>query len=247
MKINPRDGAEMVLIPEGPFQMGDADFDYDNPPHTVLLSSYYIYQNLVTVKQYRAFCNATHRAMPHAPSFDPSWSKGDHPIVNVSWIEAVAYCSWAGGELPTEAQWEKAARGLDGRKFPWGDDFDENKAWGLVSCAKVGQEGTCAVGKHADNPYGLSDMAGNAMQWCADWYDLEYCKSSPQNNPTGPHEGTERVCRGGCWMSEYDGFFRCALRASMLPDGFAPSQAVNVGSKPPDSIGFRCVVRADTC
>ena len=114
----------MVLTPAGEFLMGEPKTNGQgwvrNPLHKVYLSSYYIYRNLVTVGQYEKFCRAVKRSMPPAPAFNQNWEKKDHPIVNVSWDDAMAYCAWAGVQLPTEAQWEKAARGVDGRPYPWG-------------------------------------------------------------------------------------------------------------------------------
>ncbi len=123
IKINPVDNATMIYIPAGEFNMGDPDRK-DNPPHSVLLSGYYIYRDLVTVAQYRAFCLATHRKMPPGPLFDERWTLDDHPMVRVTWEDADAYCKWAGGHLPTEAQWEKAARGATGNRYPWGNKWD---------------------------------------------------------------------------------------------------------------------------
>jgi sulfatase modifying factor 1 len=210
VRVNPKDGADMVFIPAGPFKMGDVDRS-DNPRHTVTLSGYWIYKNVVTVKQYLKFCAATGHAKPSAPSFDPNWSKEDHPIVNVSWDDAKAYCDWAGVRLPTEAEWEKAARGTDGRKYPWGDAWDASKAW--CSKSSFGDAGgTTAVGKYGISPYGLSDMAGNVWQWCADWYDADYWKSDHGADPTGPTSGSFRVLRGGSWDNVNPGYFRSASR-----------------------------------
>ncbi|MDE2207259.1 MAG: SUMF1/EgtB/PvdO family nonheme iron enzyme, partial [Armatimonadetes bacterium] len=167
-RTNPKDGAEMVWIPPGPFQMGDSD-QSDNPPRRVTLSGFWMYKNDVTVTEYRRFCDATGWRMPPAPSFDPTWSQSDHPIVWVTWDDAAAYAKWAGCELPTEAQWEKAARGTDGRKYPWGSDWDISKLW--CSNSQYGDAGgTTAVGHYGMSPYGCSDMAGNVWDWCRDWY-----------------------------------------------------------------------------
>ncbi len=195
-KVNPKDGAEMILIPAGTFTMGDSD-QSDNPPHQVYLDAYYIYKNLVTVGQYKRFCAATSHKMPIAPSgFNPNWSKDDHPIVKVSWYDAQAYCKWAGTRLPSEAEWEKAARGTDGRKFPWGDQFDMTKLW--CSKSKGGDAGgTTSIGKYGVSPYGLTDMAGNVWQWCED----VYC-----------------VLRGGSWSNGNADYFRCAYRGNDLPN-----------------------------
>ncbi len=150
-RINPKDGAEMIFIPAGPFLMGDDDMP-NNPRHTVKLSSYWIYKDLVTVGMYEKFCKETGRQMPPEPGFagnefNPGWSKEDHPIVSVSWNDAMAYCAWAGVALPTEAQWEKAARGPDGLKYPWGNEFDQSKVW-ASKAAFCDAGGTTTVGRY---------------------------------------------------------------------------------------------------
>jgi len=210
-KINPKDDAEMILIPAGEFLMGNDDQD-DNPRRTVILSAYYIYKNLVTVGMYEKFCQDTRREMPSAPYFNPNWSKKDHPIVNVSWEDTKAYCDWAVVALPTEAQWEKAARGVSGRQYPWGDAFDTSK---LQRCKEMNEDasGTAAVGSFPSgaSPYGIMDMAGNVWQWCADWYD---------------DKQDTRVLRGGSWLYYNPVFFRCCCRLRNTPsdrdfdDGF---------------------------
>ena len=190
--------------------MGDDDIP-NNPRRDVTLSGYWMYKNVVTVEQYKTFCTATKVAMPPPPKFNKNWAKGDHPIVNVNWNDANAYCKWAGVSLPTEAQWEKAARGTDGRHYPWGNDFEPDRVWS--SKKKIGDAGgTTPVGVYGISPYGCSDMAGNVLQWCADWYDADYGKSAPANDPPGPATGKWRVLRGGSWDRHDQGYFRCAYR-----------------------------------
>ena len=233
IRINPKDGAEMVYVPAGQFTMGDNDMNkslHDCPQHKVYLDAFWIYKNLASVAQYRKFCKATGRKMPDPP--DWGW-KDDHPIVNVTKDDAKAYCDWAGASLPIEAQWEKAARGTDGRKYPWGNQWDPGK----LQCSKkdLGDAGSTApVGSYPGgaSPYGCLDMAGNVWQWCADWYDESYYAKSPARNPTGPATGADRVMRGGSWIIDFVRNFRCADRVRNLPD-------VRIGL-----IGFRCVVRA---
>ncbi len=210
-RTNPLDGAAMVWVPAGEFLMGNTDNEGESnerPQHRVYLDGYWIYKYEVTVAQYRAFCAATGWALPPFPS-GHSW-KGkagwadpalqNHPIVNVTWHDATAYAAWAGAQLPTEAQWEKAARGTEGRIYPWGN------AWDLAKCANDANSdskgiSTWPVGSF---PAGVSwcgahDMAGNVWEWCADWYDAGYYKTAPTRNPTGPATGTYRVLRGGSW------------------------------------------------
>lgn len=252
--INPKDGAMLVWVPAGEFLMGTSatelaawlkghptdkreDFLDEMPQHKVYLDAYYIYQTEVTVAQYRKFCKATGRTMPSCP-YSNRW-QDTHPIVNVSWYEATSYALWAGAALPTEAQWEKAARGTDGRVYPWGN------AWDAAKCVNNTQS-TQPVGSipASASPYGCLDMAGNADEWCADWYSTEYFIQSPARNPTGPKRGEAqvkprvgvfkgkvRVLRGGDWFGVSSIFYRTANRGSFYPDdGW-------------ESCGFRCVVR----
>jgi formylglycine-generating enzyme required for sulfatase activity len=226
---NLKDGAEVVFIPAGVFLMGSKDGNGkadEQPQHTVYLDSYYIYKYDVTVAEYRTFCQATGRAMPDAPSW--GWLE-NHPMVDVSWNDAKAYADWAGAALPSEAQWEKAARGTDGRLYPWGNDWDAAKC-------NTGSKQTSSVGSFpaGASPYGCLDMAGNVWQWCADWYGEDYYKNSPTNNPTGPATGEVRVLRGGSWyyydFGDYKSGARGAVRDGIGPDGWYYY------------IGFRCAV-----
>jgi formylglycine-generating enzyme required for sulfatase activity len=228
--INRKDGAVMIYITRGPFPMGDDDTEFiksKNPRHMVSLSGYYIYKNLVTVAMYVKFCQVTGRQMPPKPAWG---GQEDHPIVNVTWDDASAYCKWAGVALPTEAQWEKAARGTDGRKFPWGDTFDASK----LQCSKWSMsdaKGTAPVGSFPSgaSPYGVLDMAGNVWQWCSDWYDEDYCKSDHGSDPAGPDSGSFRLVRGGSWDYEDADLFRSAFR-----NRFGPAVRYN-------DVGFRAV------
>jgi formylglycine-generating enzyme required for sulfatase activity len=224
-RINPQDGAVMVFIPAGAFPMGSAEGEVDERPvHQVYLDDYYIYKTPVTVAQYRKFCTATGQEMPKAPSW--GW-QDTHPVVNVTWHDAQAYAAWARVRLPTEAQWEKAARGDDGRTYPWGATWDAAKC----NSSESNRKQTTPVGSFpaGASPYGVLDMAGNVWNWCADWYDGAYYQTSPARNPTGPTTGTYRVLRGGSWNND-EYYTRSANR-----DG---------GSNPDDSwfiSGFRCV------
>jgi len=208
LSINPKDGAEMVYVPAGEFLMGDGDFEF-NPLRTVTLDAFWIYKHDVTADQYRTFCHATGRKMLTAQY---RWSKRDHPVVNVTWEDAKTYCDWAGVSLPTEAQWEKAARGTDGRKYPWLNEWDPGK----LSCfAGSMRKDTSPVGSFpaGASPYGCLDVEGNVYQWCADYCDLDYLKSAPSANPTGPPSGFGRVLRGGPWFLGAPNYFRRAFRA----------------------------------
>jgi formylglycine-generating enzyme required for sulfatase activity len=226
-KLNPQDGAAMVWVPAGEFTMGDIDGEDEVPQRRVYVDGYWVYKNLVTVAQYRRFCTATGRQMPEVPSW--GW-QDTHPVVNVSWEDAKAYCEWAGTSLPTEAQWEKAARGVDGRMYPWGNEFSTSHLW---SSKKEGGDAksTAPVGSFPSgaSPYGALDMAGNVWQWCADWYDEKYYANAPKRNPTGPNTGQSRVLRGGSWDFVSPVYFRTVDR-DFVPPGFYSH-----------FVGFRCV------
>jgi formylglycine-generating enzyme required for sulfatase activity len=229
--VSPIDGATMVFVPAGEFLMGSPEDEGDEDEHplrTVYLDDYYIDRTEVTVAAYRRFCAATKRAMPP----EPEWKWQDtHPIVNVSWSDASAYAAWAGKALPTEAQWEKAARGTDGQQYPWGDMWDGAKCSNSVgkNPKKTSPVGNFPAGA---SPYGALDMAGNVWEWCADWYEAGNYRTAPAHNPTGPATGRSRVLRGGSWGDITDRSLQTATR--------------NVDYFPGDwdgSFGFRCAAR----
>ncbi|OPZ84146.1 MAG: Serine/threonine-protein kinase PknA [bacterium ADurb.Bin429] len=231
-RINATDHAAMVWVPAGKFTMGSAGTDSaapadGKPPHDVFISGYWIYKCEVTVAQYRMFCRATGRAMPPAPGW--GW-RDTHPIVNVSWHDAHAYADWAGTQLPTEAQWEKAARGTDERIYPWGNYWKK----GVCNQKEMGLEQTVSVGRYPTgmSPYNVYDMAGNVWEWCADW-EGPY-SSLPESNPTGPQTGDRRILRGGAWESNGISACRSTARFSGKPD------MLNTG------VGFRCVLPTST-
>jgi formylglycine-generating enzyme required for sulfatase activity len=201
----------MVLIPAGEFLMGDAFNEGDSderPQHRVYLDAFFIDQYEVTNAQYKAFCDATGRSYPPDPEIWGDYfttgyflNRPDYPVVDVTWFDAQAYAEWAGKRLPTEAEWEKAARGgLEGKRYPWGDASSHDDA-------NYGEKGgrdqwtyTSPVGSFPPNGYGLYDMAGNVWEWCADGYDENYYSRSPNQNPTGSATETNRVSRGGSWL-----------------------------------------------
>ncbi|MCX6378867.1 MAG: SUMF1/EgtB/PvdO family nonheme iron enzyme [Armatimonadetes bacterium] len=213
--LNPEDEAKMCYISGGLYKLGKTG-ESDNPPHDVALFGFHISKNLVTVGQYEAYCKAKGESLPTAPNFNRDWSKKDHPIVKVTWAEARTYAKWAGGDLPTEAEWEVASRGgLEGKEYPWGD------TWDALKCANAtnGIGGTMAIGSYPANGYGLHDMAGNAWEWCLDAYDASYWKGTqllePLNLPDS--NSAERVLRGGSWNYLTPDNFRCAGRTRNAP------------------------------
>lgn len=248
------DAAEMILVPAGAFSMGrDRDELVEDCRHTgigdtqcrghskdegprrrVTLQAFHIDRFEVTNADFERFVEASgYRTTLERDSPDAaqSWrtaahssGRAKHPVVFVSWHDAHAYCAWAGKRLPTEAEWEKAARGSDGRRFPWGDEWDSTRANGERTLKT-----TSAVGSYprGASPYGVEDMAGNVWEWVADWYDESYYRRGPEVDPPGPTEGTARVIRGGSWRG--DSFF---LRSSYRVGGTPDSRA--------DYIGFRC-------
>lgn len=197
------DGREMVEIPEGPFTMGSKEGDPDEAPeHQVYLKTYYTDLKEVTQEDYDRFMRMTKRGKPFIPVFDDDISKitkPNLPAIGMSWSDAYAYCKWAGKRLPTEAEWEKAARGEGRRRYPWGDDL------GLGHANLDGDEdgfqylappGSFESGR---SPYGLYDMTGNVAEWVNDSYDEHYYRKSPYRDPQGPDEGQHKIIRGGSW------------------------------------------------
>lgn len=190
---------EMVLIPAGEFLMGAEDGgDDESPVHKAYADSFYMDKYELTNAQYFEFCNETGRNLPEFWGMEEFHSGSDypsHPIVGVSWRDAKAYAEWAGKRLPTEAEWEYAARGgLVGKDFPNGDDLDS-------STGNFSSQGTASVGSYPPNGFGLHDMAGNVAEWVSDYYEENYYRVTPYENPRGPDEGKFRVVRGGGWHS----------------------------------------------
>jgi formylglycine-generating enzyme required for sulfatase activity len=221
---------EMVAIPEGSFLMGQEDgTEFERPVHEVFLSAFSIGRHEVTNAEYRRYCDATGAPYPAPPLFDSSGryftGRPEHPVVEISWTDAARYCLWLARRtgkplrLPTEAEWEKAARGgLAQKKYPWGDDPpDESRArFGLKAL-----EGPARVGSYPPNGYGLHDMGGNVNEMCSDWYDEHYYARSPRADPKGPPgwlnylslvnppqrsrwKGRCRIVRGGSYRAPAD-------------------------------------------
>jgi formylglycine-generating enzyme required for sulfatase activity len=221
---NPQDSAVMVWVPAGEFPMGSNDnvkdyHDDEKPQRRIYLDGYWIYKTEVTVAQYRKFCQATGWKMPE----EPKWKWQDsYPIVNINWYDANAYADWAGVKLPTEAQWEKAARWTDGRIYPWGNEWDISKC---VNNNNIKPVGSIVAG---ESPYGCLDMAGNASEWCIDSYCSYYYSIAPSRNTicTDIFSNRNRVIRGG------SNDIRSAHRDNNNPYEYS------------DNIGFRCVLPA---
>ena len=231
--VKPRlkDGKEMVLIPAGSFEMGDHLDGLSNAPvHRVQLDAFYMDVHEVTVGQFREFVNQS------GYSYGGNWDSlanyspsDDYPMVYVSWNDVTAYCEWAGKRLPTEAEWESAARGgVVGKRYPGGDELTHDDANYSGTSGKDKWKYCSPVESFAANGYGLYDMAGNVLEWCQDWYGEGYYATSPLKNPPGPDTGQSRVLRGGSWRGDtYP--LRVANRAY-----YSPATGRN-------AYGFRCV------
>lgn len=192
--LNEKDGTVMVLIPEGLFWMGThrGTTNHDAKLHKVYMDDYYIDKTEVTNEQYRRFAENTGHRLPYYMD-DPRFNTPRQPVVGVTWKDAVAYAEWAGKRLPTEAEWEKAARGvLENKIFPWGDELNNEYANYLTLIAQP-------VASFKPNGYGLFDMAGNVWEWVADLYDANYYVLGPKKNPQGSRIGRFRCIRGGAF------------------------------------------------
>jgi len=230
-KISPVDGMVMVNIPAGEFKMGKEDNqdNPDSPRHVVYLDDYWIDQTDVTNAMF-AKCVQVGQCtydIKHAATDihygNPEYA--DHPVVYVTWYQAVTYCQWAGRRLPSEAEWEKAARGTDERPFPWG----KKPADPTLANYNGNINDTTPVGKYplGASPYGLLDMAGNVRQWVADWFDALFYRNSPLQNPLGPGMGDKRVLRGGSFKDPANGV-RVTIRFDHVPGSAGMNR------------GFRC-------
>lgn len=234
MEILAVDGMNLLYVAPGKFMMGSETNEKDElPVHTVFLDAFWIDQTEVTNAMYakcvrmgpchsppRTFSNTRENYYGN-PEFD------HYPVIHVSWEAANTYCSWVGRRLPTEAQWEKAARGTDGRIYPWGADPPKDR---LLNYNHPNDGDTTEVGSYPDDfsPYGAMDMAGNVLEWVADWYSGTYYEISPTANPTGPDAGDHRVFRGGGWTrGSHD--IRVTIRYHQAPEYTTKG------------LGFRCV------
>lgn len=224
------DGSVLVYIPSGNFSMGDGG--YDAPVHSISLDGYWIQQTKVTNRMYdqcvkAGVCSAPTQELGGPVFTNPEFAS--HPVVGVNWDQSQAYCSWIQGNLPTEAQWEKAARGANGNPYPWGNAAPTCGLLNFANCyGRTTHVDTYADGK---SPFGLYDMAGNVFEWIFDLYDANYYSQSPAENPTGPASGKYRVVRGSSFETD-DVQIASAIRRY--------NEQTDTGR----DIGFRCVVPA---
>ena len=225
VEITDSEGITMRSVPAGEFTMGTESFGEN---HQVTLDAYFIDQYEVTNTAYKRCVDAGKCLPPIAneKSYYENSEFADYPVTYVDWGMAKTYCEWRGARLPTEAEWEKAARGTDRRTYPWGEDISCDKAnYGDELCVgDLSKVGSYEGGK---SPYGLYDMTGNALEWVNDWYSETYYKSSPLSNPLGPASGQYRSVRGGSW------YYSDTLVTSSYRYWYDP--AYNN-----DEIGFRC-------
>jgi formylglycine-generating enzyme required for sulfatase activity len=244
----PPSSAEMILIPGGTFLMGSTQegvqqaaswcgcdpsrFEDELYMHEVYVSSFYIEKYEVTNEQFMAFVEATGyetdaEKKPEAHTWRTEFTPGkeNHPVVWMSWNDANAYCAWAGKRLPTEAEWEKAARGTDGRLWPWGNDWDNSR----LNMGETRRKTTTEAGSFPNgaSPYGVMDMAGNVWEWVNDWYGSTYYQQGKDRDPMGPESGEDRVLRGGAFNNGIQDV-RTANRHKGGMAGYAPDH------------GFRC-------
>jgi formylglycine-generating enzyme required for sulfatase activity len=225
-----KDGAPMVLVPTGEFVMGSDKGDEDEAPaHRVYLNPFYIDKFEVTNGRFAKYVEAIQS--------EPPWGFADketpvihaeRPVRWVNWMDAMGYCLWLGKRLPTEAEWEKAARGTDERMYPWGND-PPTPVHAVYGLKEGGAETVSVIGNHhmGQSPYGVQDLAGNLYEWVMDWYADNFYSNSPGLNPRGPSEGTAKVQRGGSYINT-----PYRLRSSFRTKGDPTEQDPNVG--------FRC-------
>ena len=224
-----KDGTEMICVPAGEFKMGSNDkrFPPENPAHKVFVKDFYINKFEVTNEKYFRFCTETGYQAPFHMRDQKGMPSGreKNPVNFVSSVDAAAYCTWAGKRLPSEEEWEKAARGTDGRTYPWGDGWDQNLSNNRTSPV----EDTLPVGSipRGASPYGLMDMAGNVWEWTSSWY-----KSYPGSEMPFDDTGKNKVVRGGAYFYSID-LLRSPYRHPLPPDDKS------------EYGGFRCAVDAD--
>jgi formylglycine-generating enzyme required for sulfatase activity len=248
---SPIDGMPQVYVPAGSVRMGGLDVHADGkdelPAHNVSLNAFWIDQLEVTNAMYMLCVQAgsctppTNWASNKRPSYFNNEEYKDYPVVHVTWEQAGAYCAWAGRRLPTEAEWERAARGDDFRNYPWGDEPPSEMYANFNRLI----DDTSRVGSYAAgaSPFGALDMAGNVWEWVADFYGTDYYKNSPEFNPTGPATSSTylRVIRGGSFQDEWTDLRVSKRGAALGPDPAARYDDPNRNGEHSSKIGFRCV------
>ncbi|MBS0164847.1 MAG: formylglycine-generating enzyme family protein [Nitrospira sp.] len=232
-ELHGKDGAPMMLVPAGEFIMGSDRGDEDEAPvHRVYLNAFYIDKFEVTNARFAKYVEAIQSEPPWGFSDkETPVVHADRPVRWVSWMDAMGYCLWVGKRLPTEAEWEKAARGTDERVYPWGND-PPTPVHAVYGLKEGGAETVSVIGNHhmGQSPYGVQDLAGNLYEWVRDWYAEDFYSSflnNPAINPRGPSEGTAKVQRGGSYINT-----PYRLRSSFRTKGDPTEQDPNVG--------FRC-------
>lgn len=229
---------EMVAIPAGKFIMGtDERLSDEGPRHVVHLKRFYIDKYEVTNLQYKKFIDETGRRSPkHFRNRTYPQGKVDHPVTFVTWYDAKEYCEWAGKRLPTDEEWEKAARGTDGRTYPWGNDFGIERANTPQRWAQIKQQGdTTPVGafEKGVSPYGVYDMSGNVWEWTSSWYE-----AYPGNKTASENYGEHyKTLKGGSWFD--CSFYKCGISSPVYNRSFFALKVNN------DTFGFRCAKAAD--
>ena len=230
-EAEPPDAINMVQVPAGEFLRGrDNATDDEAPAKQVYLETFWIDRNEVTNAEFKAFCDSTNRLLPNNPMWDNNYvlDNPGRPVVNITWRQANEYCKWKGKSLPTEAQWEKAARGTEGLLYPWGNEYADDHAniHGTDDYRRTSPVGNFPLGA---SPYGANDMSGNVWEWCVDWYQEFYYAEAPLRNPPGPSEKSAwRVVRGGGFSSPPD-------------DAVTTNRSKNKPKMPLHHIGCRCV------
>ncbi|NJN80035.1 MAG: formylglycine-generating enzyme family protein [Anaerolineales bacterium] len=223
-----------LFVPAGNFSMGkEGEPDKDSPLHTVYLDAYWIDQTEITNSMYQTCVNAGGCTLPviSANPYYGNWIYRDHPVVYVNWYQANEYCTWADRKLPTEAEWEKAARGIEKQKYPWGNNPPNPRLANYVE-SLIGEPVSVYRYPLGASPYGALNMVGNVREWVADWYSETYYQETTLNNPTGPETGIERSMRSGAYDADANEIFATSRykhepQSAGLSRGFRCAESVD--------------------